>query len=295
MARNLDLAALRSFVAVAETGGVTRAAHRLHLTQSGVSMQLKRLEEALGVALLRREGRGVILTRDGEALLVDARRIIALNDEIWARMTRPEAAGQLLFGMPHDIIGQLAPVVLKRFMADHPAVKVNLISPPTSELLRRFEAGDCDVIVTTEFESSRGAEVLARRPLEWVGAAGGRAWTKRPLPLAFDQRCAFRPVAFAKLEAAGVPFEWAVDVGHTDAVNASIESDIAIAALISGTAPAGLEPIESNGALPPLPEVSVNMYVAPGPDAPLARLLADYVRGAVDVLVGPPAAVRRVA
>jgi DNA-binding transcriptional LysR family regulator len=54
MPRNLDLTALRSFVAVAEAGGVTRAAGFLHLTQSAVSMQLKRLEEALGVSLLDR-------------------------------------------------------------------------------------------------------------------------------------------------------------------------------------------------------------------------------------------------
>ncbi len=294
MPRNLDLAALRSFIAVAETGGVTRAAHRLHLTQSGVSMQLKRLEEALNVALLQREGRGVALTRHGEELLVDARRLIALNDEIWARITRPEASGKLVLGMPHDIVGFLAPAVLKRFSADHPAVKVSLISPPTTELLNRFEDGDCDVIVTTEFSVGRGAEVLASRPLHWVGAKGGRAWTKRPLPLAFDQRCAFRPIAFAALEAAELPFEWVVDVGHTDAVNASIEADLAIATLMSGTTPAGLETID-DGVLPPLPEVSVNMYVAPGPEAPLARRLAEYVRGAVDALDRSQAAVWRAA
>lgn len=294
MPRNLDLAALRSFVAVAETGGVTRAAHRLHLTQSGVSMQLKRLEEALGVTLLRREGRGVALTRQGEELLVDARRLIALNDEIWARVTRPEASGELVLGMPHDVVGFLAPVVLKRFLADHPAVRVSLISPPTKELLARFADGDCDIIVTTEFAAGPGAEVLARRPLEWVGAKGGRAWTKRPLPLAFDQRCAFRAASFAALEAANIPFEWLVDVGHNDAINASIEADLAIATLMRGTEPPGIERIESDGALPALPEVSVNLYVAPGPSAPIARTLADYVRGSVDALDQQPG-VRRVA
>ena len=62
MPRNLDLTALRSFVTVAEAGGVTRAANLLHLTQSAVSMQLKRLEEALGQPLLDRAGRGVVPT-----------------------------------------------------------------------------------------------------------------------------------------------------------------------------------------------------------------------------------------
>ena len=87
MARNLDLTALRSFVTVAESGGVTRAAQQLHLTQSAVSMQLKRLEESLNQPLLDRSGRGVSLTNQGEQLLSYGRRMLALNDEVMARMT----------------------------------------------------------------------------------------------------------------------------------------------------------------------------------------------------------------
>ncbi|MCI4663558.1 MAG: LysR family transcriptional regulator [Neomegalonema sp.] len=284
MARNLDLAALRSFVAVAETGGVTRAAQRLNLTQSGVSMQLKRLEEALDTKLFSRDGRGVALTRQGEELLKDARRLIALNDEIWARMTRPEAAGQLVLGMPYDIVGLLAPPVIKRFTADHPDVKVSLLSPPTTELLQLFDAGQCDVIVTTEFDVGRGGETLATRPLVWVGAIGGRAWQRSPTPLAFDQRCAFRKIAFNALEMAGIAWDWPVDVCHSDAMTASIGADLAIAAMMRGTEPPGLSEVAHNGALPPLPEVIVNMYVAPGPNEPLARSLGDYVRGSINGL-----------
>ena len=67
--RNLDITTLRSFLAVAESGGVTRAAGFLNLTQSAVSMQLKRLEDSLGLPLLDRSGRGVSLTPAGEQLL----------------------------------------------------------------------------------------------------------------------------------------------------------------------------------------------------------------------------------
>ena len=69
MPRNLDMTALRAFVTLAETGGVTRAAGQLHLTQSAVSMQVKRLEEMIGQPLLERAGRGVALTAHGEQLL----------------------------------------------------------------------------------------------------------------------------------------------------------------------------------------------------------------------------------
>jgi len=82
MPRNLDLTALRAFVTVAETGGVTRAAGQLNLTQSAVSMQLKRLEESLDQHLLDRSGRGISLTTRGEQLLSYGRRMLALNDEV---------------------------------------------------------------------------------------------------------------------------------------------------------------------------------------------------------------------
>ncbi len=68
MPRNLDLTALRSFVAVADVGGVTRAAGHLNLTQSAVSMQLKRLEDSLGTRLLDRTTRSVALTPAGAAM-----------------------------------------------------------------------------------------------------------------------------------------------------------------------------------------------------------------------------------
>ncbi len=88
MPRNLDLTALRSFVAVADAGGVTRAAGFLNLTQSAVSMQLKRLEEALGSGVAGPVGADDRLTTAGEQLLRYARRMLALNDEVWiGRMT----------------------------------------------------------------------------------------------------------------------------------------------------------------------------------------------------------------
>ena len=102
--RNLDIAALRSFVTVAELGGVTRAAERLNLTQSAVSMQLKRLEAALDPQLLAREGRGIGLTREGEQLLGYGRRMVRLNDEAWDRMMHAEFQGRVNFGVPEDIV-----------------------------------------------------------------------------------------------------------------------------------------------------------------------------------------------
>ena len=120
MPRNLDITALRSFAMVAEAGGVTKAAARLHLTQSAVSMQLKRLEESIGLPLLDRTGRAPQLTSQGELLLSYARRMIALNDEAWGRLTGQAFEGEITLGVPADIVYPHIPQVLQRFSREFP-------------------------------------------------------------------------------------------------------------------------------------------------------------------------------
>ena len=122
------MTALRSFVAVADSGGVTKAAGFLNLTQSAVSMQLKRLEESLNVALLDRSARTIGLTPAGEQLVSYARRMLALNDEAYGKLTAVEYEGEITLGVPHDIIYPVIPGVLQRFAAAYPRVKVHLVS-----------------------------------------------------------------------------------------------------------------------------------------------------------------------
>jgi len=101
--KTLDLSALRSFVAVANIGGVTAAAGKLNFTQSAVSMQIKRLEMLLGRQLIaRRQGRSIELTVHGEQLLDYGRQIFGIDDEVWNRMTHEAFEGKLLIGFPPD-------------------------------------------------------------------------------------------------------------------------------------------------------------------------------------------------
>ena len=211
MIRNLDLTALRSFTAVADAGGVTRAAAQLNLTQSAVSMQLKRLEEQLGLALLDRSARTIALTPQGEQLLAYARRLLALNDEAWGRLTHPAFEGSLDFGVPHDIIYPYVPGVLQGFAAAYPRVKLQLHSLYTSGLKELLARGEMDLILTTEAGVDAGGETLNREPLVWAGAPGGQAWRQRPLRYASCGHCVFKRPALEALEAAGIPWELAVE------------------------------------------------------------------------------------
>ena len=168
--RNLDITTLRAFVAVADSGGVTRAAGFLHLTQSAVSMQLKRLEELLGLDLLDRSGRTIALTANGEQLLVYARRMVALNDELITRLTDQAYEGEITLGVPHDIVYPAIPQVLKQFNSAFPRVRVHLESSGTRTLKEMFSKGACDMIMTTETDLAVGGETLCVKPLLWIGA-----------------------------------------------------------------------------------------------------------------------------
>lgn len=280
MPRNLDLTALRSFVAVADAGGVTRAAGMLHLTQSAVSMQLKRLEEALGVDLLDRSNRRVTLTTAGEQLVGYARRMLSLNDEVYARLTHVAFEGELTLGVPHDIIYPAIPKVLQVFNAHYPRMKVQLLSSYTRKLKRQFAAGEVDIILTTEDACDPGGETLATLELVWMGAPGGTAWKARPLRLAFEQNCVFRTGAQEALDTAGIPWEMAVETDSTRTVEATVAADLAVHAIIEGTDPPYLERIRHGGALPELASKQINMYQRPGEADPARAALADLVRDA---------------
>lgn len=278
MPRNLDLTALRSFVAVADSGGVTRAAGFLNLTQSAVSMQLKRLEESMNLQLLDRSARTIALTAAGEQLLGYARRMLDLNDEVYARLTHQAYEGEITLGVPHDIVYPAIPQVLRRFNAEFPRVKVQLTSSFTHSLKEQFSRGRCDVILTTEDECDSGGEILTQLPLVWVGAQNGVAWKQRPLRLAFEHRCIFRQGVQAALNQAGIPWEMAIESEQTRTIEASVSADLAVHVMMEGTASPLAEVVQHGGALPELKMVNVNMYVADPAKGKVIESLADLVR-----------------
>ncbi len=276
--RNLDITTLRSFVAVADSGGVTRAAGFLHLTQSAVSMQLKRLEELLGLELLDRTGRSIALTAEGEQLLVYARRMIALNDEVIGRLTDQAYEGEIVLGVPHDIVYPAIPQVLKQFHATFPRVKVQLVSSYTRALKDKFGRGECDLILTTETALDAEAETLCRKPLLWVGAPGGAAWRQKPLKLAFGRQCTFRPRVVEALDEAGLPWEVMVETESDRTIEATVSADLAVHTMIEGTEPPHLERIAHCGVLPELPMQQINLYGARTAKGMVHDTLADFLR-----------------
>lgn len=283
MPRNLDMTALRAFVTVAETGGVTRAAGLLNLTQSAVSMQLKRLEDGLGREFFSRAARRLALTPEGEQLLSYARRMIQLNDEALARLTGSAYEGEIRLGVPHDIVYPQMPGILKSLAADYPRMRINLASSFTKILREAFQRGEYDMILTTEEAPGAGGETLATRELAWVGAPDGNAWQRRPLRLGFKDTCIFRPIAQAALDRAGVPWEMGFEGECEQVIEATVAADLAISARMRGAIPEGVSVIDGGNALPVLGELSICLYdagVLRGEVADAVRSRLRYAYGA---------------
>jgi molybdate transport repressor ModE-like protein len=87
VATNLDMTALRTFLAVSDLGGFHRAAGALHVSQSTVSDHVRKLEAVVGAPLVRRQGRGSVLTHQGEQLVVAGRRLLRTHDRLIRSLT----------------------------------------------------------------------------------------------------------------------------------------------------------------------------------------------------------------
>lgn len=260
MPRNLDLAALRSFVTVADVGGVTRAAGYLNLTQSAVSMQIKRLEEALGMTLFLRAARKLALSPEGEQLLSYGKRMLALNDEALSQLAATCCQGEIRLGVPHDVVYPAIPGILRRMAQAYPRVRINLVSSFTILMKQDFARGAFDVMLTTEDTPDQGAEVLSTRQLVWVGAPDGNAWQRRPLRLGFKDTCIFRPRAQSALDAAGIPWEMATGGESEQAVEATVAADLAVSVRLASSIPEGMSVIGAENQLPPVGDMKLALY-----------------------------------
>lgn len=276
---HIDPELLRAFVTVVEAGGFSQAAERLLRGQSAVSLQIKRLEERLGVRLLDRGPRRVTLTSEGELILDHARRILSLNDELVARLREPELSGLVRLGAPEDFATSHLPNVLARFSRSHPRVALEVTCELTLELLQRFQAGGLDLaLVKREPMGHLGGMRVWREPLVWVAAS--RAVTEVPdaLPLVVSPRpCVYRKRATDALDSQGRAWRIAYTCGSLTGNHAAVRAGLGVTVLPKAMVPPDLTVLndEMTG-LPPLADTEIALVAAAQLSAPAERL-RDYI------------------
>lgn len=283
---NLDMDALRSFVAGIDAGSFARAADRLGRSTSAVSAQLKKLEEQAGAPLVRKSGRGLTLTDSGELLLSYARRLLALNDEAVSALRGAELEGWARLGIQEDFGETVLPRVLGRFARAHPKVRVEGRIARNAELKEKTAAGQLDLALAWDDGSAPADERIAAVPLCWLGAAGeAPAWRREsgePLPLVvLEAPCLLRTIACDHLDREGIPWRIAFVTPSLGGLWAATAAGLGVAVRTSLGRPVTVGLLdERQYGLPPLPSLGLRLIRPDKGANPIADHLAAIIREA---------------
>lgn len=197
----LDPRLLRAFTAIVDAGSFTLAAERLHMTQSTISQQLARLEDAVGSALIERSARPVEPTAAGERLLGYARRLLALQQEAQAALGDPAGTASIRIGVPEDIVSAAMAGTFADFACRHREIRLDVTAGLSRDLTRRYRSGEFDIAIVKENEPAPDCRAAFQEPVAWFESADAPDDWPDPLPLvAFQPGGLYRETMFERIE-----------------------------------------------------------------------------------------------
>src|SRR5271166_2045332 len=275
----LDTDQLRSFLAIVDTGSFTKAAERVHKTQSAVSMHVLRLEEQLGCALFVKQGRGARLTAEGESLIDYARRIIQIEAGAVAALSRRGLRGAVRLGIPDDYAETFLAEILARFNRRHPLVEVSVACEGSPELAAQVSAGALELALVTDHPGLHGFELLREEPLVWAAADRFQIEEGEAVPLALGSvSCLWRRAADEALAAAPRMTRGLFFSKNYSAIGTLVRAGLAATILPASMVGEGLRILGPDSGLPKLPLTRMGLIHAPGRASEEAKALAEAIR-----------------
>lgn len=271
---NLPTNLLRSFVAIVDTGSMLNASEKVFVTQSALSLQIKRLEELLQQSLFHRDGRRLSLTQAGELMLDYARKVLILHDEAVSAITAGHFAGPARIGMVQDFAETLLSGLLAQFAELHPEAQIYSRIAGTAELQSLLERRQLDIVLG--FAAGNDPHAIAHADMHWYGKHDLLAQPVLPLAV-LEPPCRFREAAIRALEDTGIPYRITVETPNLTTLRAAVDAGLGITCrthLFLKDEPLQIERI------PALPRVSCILQTAPHLDAATSRL-AELVRDVV--------------
>lgn len=272
---------LRSLVTVIDCGGFTRAAERLHATQSTVSGHVRRLEAQIGRRLLMRTTRSLPrLTEDGEILVGYARAILALQDDARRRLSGARLSGSLRIGMSDDFAsGRGLTKVLARFAALQPEMQLDIEIANSSELLTSVAAGRLDFALSKSRREDGGGEVLWRGEVVWASGCEPAGQAGEPLRLVlFPAPCAYRDRALKALQEAGRSWRVVYTSPSLAGIRSALVAGLGIAPLAHDLVGGEIRRIGIERGLPVLGSIEIVLHRRAGLKGPAAEALAQLLR-----------------
>ena len=197
----LDPRLLRAFVEIVDQGGFTQAAERLNMTQSTISQQLARLEDAVGQALVDRAARPARPTAAGERLLGYARRILTLQQEAEAVLGDPAGTTAVRIGLPEDIVSTAMAAAFGAFAKRYREIRLDITAGLSRDLTRRYRGGEFDIVIVKEPAASADCRATFPEAMAWFESADAAGEWPDPIPLvAFPPGGLYRDAMFERIE-----------------------------------------------------------------------------------------------
>jgi DNA-binding transcriptional LysR family regulator len=281
---DVDISLLRCFVCVAEQGSFTATSHILHLTQSAVSLQIKRLEQLIGKRVFNRTSRSIVLTSDGELLLTYARRMLALNDELIQRILISPMRGHLRLGVAQHFLPQHIPLILSEFLTQFPDVQLEIEVGETRDLRASYERGQLELVIAEPREAGdieAGGQPIMSEGLAWVVALPS-TMPERATPGDQVTRVVLqtpgnplREAAIAALQQAKIPHRIVYTSPSLLAVIAAAEAGLG--ATVVGRSALSTSLIELSN-LPPPGTIEMFAFGAIDDDVQLTATLVEFIR-----------------
>lgn len=281
MAVNLPTTLLRSFVAIVDAGSMLNASEQVFVTQSALSLQIKRLEELLQQSLFTREGRRLSLTPAGDVMLDYARRVLALHDEAIATISAGRFAGPARVGMVQDFAETLLTGLLARFSELHPDAQIYARVAGTAELQGLLERRQLDIVLG--FAAGSDPAAITTAPMNWYGDLD--LARRNVIPLAvLEPPCRFREAAIRTLDEMGRPYRITVETPNLTTLRSAVSAGLGLTCrtrLFLNDVPPLTDPL-----LPDLPRVACILQTADSLDV-ATRRLAELARETVLALEQP--------
>ncbi|MFZ5936828.1 LysR substrate-binding domain-containing protein [Pseudomonas sp. HS6-2] len=278
----LDLDLLRTFVALADHTSFAEAGRHLGRTQASVTQHMQRLEQQVGVALLRKQGRHKSLTDAGRQLLRHARQMLALNDEALAGLRNDGLSGVLRIGSPHDIADTILPPLLGHIARSAPSLRLEIDVGRSPFLMEDLQRGKVDMIISTRTGPGLEGFALRASPVWWICAAHYQHLPGEPLPLVLvDEPSLYRKLALDALEQAGIAWRQAYLASNLIGVKAAVRAGLGITARSQEMVGPDMRVLGQSDGLPALSDVTYHLWVRANTTNPLVRQAYTMVRASV--------------
>lgn len=257
--RALDIDCVRAFVRIAELGSFTRAADMARMTQSAMSLKLKRLEERLDCKLVQRTPRHVELTARGAAFLEHARELLEVHDRAFTTLTEPRQ--KLTIGLSDHVAGPELPALVARMNAQDPQLTIEIRIGSSLDLLRDYDLRLLDAAIVRFDKGRDGGQTIANEKFSWFASQNWRPSEGEPLPIAtMPEPCGVRSLAGELLDRAGIEWREVFVGGGVTAVSAAVVAGMGVSALSRRMLPLGVVDVGPRLGLPALPTLPVILH-----------------------------------